>query len=357
MANASPALTRPRIRGLTRGTIMTLVAGVGLFCANAAAACTVSPSVTSALGPYSPAAVQAGAVPALQSRGGLTCPTAVLSLLSANYIRARFRSQNGFVLLQQSGSGRVSYTASADPAGTYKFTQGSTIDYMQNNLLNLLGLLGGSSADLPFFVQPIGGTRPPVGSYRDRITIDWSWYQCPLIGALGLCVGIPNQGSGTSTIDVTLTVSPVDIVVATSWSTTWDPVNTGTRPKALPGARLRSAVAVANTDIVPLDANSLAIVVPTPVRMMPALDGDGATSDPAIRIVDGAAAGLAIRYAGPSDMTDDVDFSSDGGTSWTAVPIAGDAGSQGAISHVRLRPQGAMIKQSRVTVSLSYQVR
>jgi hypothetical protein len=335
-----------------------LLALLAALLAAPAPACTLTTTVTTQAGTFSPAAVRQGAVPALQSRAGLECTPSTLVLLSGNYIRARFISQNALKLLRSGGGGTIGYVASADPGGTVVFGQGSTVDYMQNNLLNLLGLLGGSSATLPFFVKP-GATLPPVGTYTDRITIDWNWYLCPGgISLAGLCVGVADGGTGRSTIDVTLVVSRQDVTMTTTSTTTWDPVVGTSFPKALPGSRRRVAVGVTNPDIVPLDAGSLVVAVPTPEGALVALDGDGATSGAAIRLADGQpSAGVTIRYTGPADAGDDVDFSADGGATWTYAPVAGNLASEKAITNVRIRPQGTLARQSGFSVWLPYLVR
>jgi spore coat protein U-like protein len=315
-------------------------------------ACTVSPTLATNFGSYSPAAVKAGAVPALPSRAGLTCPTSVLVLLGGNYIRAKFNSQNGMMLLR-AGGGTVSYTASADPGATVKFSQDGTIDYMQNNLLNLLGLLGGSSADLPFYTKPASGALIAAGTYTDKITITWNWYICQGVGALSLCVGDPVQGSGQSIIDVTLTVTPKAILVATSSRTTWDPVNGTTAPKAVPLSRRRSILSVQNPDIVPLDSGSLMLSMPIPLSQTIALDGDGTGSSSFVSLTEGSpASGLALTYTAPESTSDDVDFSNDGGLTWSYSPIAGSSTSAAEVNAVRLRPRGAMAAGSTFEISV-----
>jgi len=142
-------------------------------------------------------------------------------LLSGNYIRATYQSKNGLTLNQVGGSGTaIPYILSADPGGTVVAAQNGTIDYMQNNLLNLLGLLGGSSADLPFYVKPGASSAPAIGTYTDRITIKWNWYLCQGIGLLGACLLAEDKGSAETVVDVTLTVTPKNMVVSTSSLTT-----------------------------------------------------------------------------------------------------------------------------------------
>ena len=339
-----------------------IVVAIALMIAAAASnayACTVSPPVTTNLGSYSSPAMQRSAVPAVRSRGGLSCASSLVTLLGGSYIRGRFSSANGFRLLRADGPGTITYTASADPAGTVPFAQGTTVNYMQNNLLNVLGLLGGSSADLPFFVKPSAAASLPLGTYTDRVTITWSWYLCPGgIGLGGLCIGGAESGTGSAVIDVTLIVTRRDVTIALTNVATWDPDNGTRQPKTLPGGRGRLLVTISNPDLIPLDEGTFSILLPRPAGTTVALDGDG-TADPAVvRMSEGATPStVAIRYAGPGDMTDDVDFSADAGGSWTFVPVAGDPASQSQVTHVRVRPRGTMAKQSSFAVSVPYLVR
>lgn len=337
--------------------MVALFGALVLACMSQAAfACTVTGTTTSNIGPYSPGAIRAGAVPAISNFAGLNCPTAVLVLLSDNNIKAKFTSQNGLKLI--SGANTINYVASADPNGTITFSQGSTVDYMQNNLLNLLGLLGGSSANLPIFVKPSSAVTVPVGTYSDVITIDWSWKMCTGIGALGACIGTLDQGTGQSKITVNLTVAANNLTMTVSTTTTWDPINTTTNPKALPLSKRRSSYALYNPDIVAVDQNVLAVVIPTPGGLSVALDGDGASGGSAITLTEGSpASGVTLTYTSPSSTSDGVDFSSDGGTTWTYYPTAGNAVSQAAVTHVRIRPTGSMAAGSRFSVSIPYSVR
>jgi len=332
--------------------VLALIALSGFF-ATPATACTVSASVTTDFGAYSPPAVKAAAVPALPSRAGLSCPSGVLVLIGNNYVRATFKSRNG---LKLSGSaGAFDYTASADSDAAVQFAQNGTVDYMQNNLLNLLGLLGGSNADLPFYVKPKGGVMPATGSYADQITITWDWYLCTGVGALGLCVGTLDKGTGQAIIDVTMTVEAKTVTTKLTTLTTWDAAN-GTRfPKAIPGSRQRTSLTLANPDIVPLDSGSVAIVLATPGGSRVALDGDGSSTGAAIQSSEGSAPStLAVSYADPASANDDVDFSADGGSTWSYAPIVGNPASEAAVTHVRVRPRGSMAKQSSFSVSVPY---
>jgi len=337
-------------RSARRTWLIALILGIGALFANPALACDVSPSIATSLGSFSPAAVRAAAVPALQSRAGLTCSSSVLTLLGGNYIRATFQSKNGLTLKQAGGaSTAISYVLSADPGGTVVATQNGTIDYMQNNLLNILGLLGGSSADLPFYVKPSAISVPPVGTYTDSVTIKWNWYLCQGAGALAACVLNEDKGTGQTVVDITLTVTPKDMVVSTSSQTTWDPINNTSSPKAIPGSKQRISISMNNPDIIPTDTG-IAVVVPVNARQSLALDGDGASGgSAAIQSTTGTA--TTLTYSSAASTSDDVDFSSDGGATWVYAPIQGDLASQKIVNAIRFRPRGGLAAGATFVVS------
>jgi hypothetical protein len=321
-----------------------------------AADCTATPTVTGTLTSQSSATVKAGQTPQLTSRAGLNCPKTILVVLgTTNYVRAKVHSTNNMKLVR-SGSGSLDYVASSDTAQSYKFTQDGTTDYMQNNLLNLLGLLGGSSADLPLYITlKTPAAAPPQGTYTDTLKIDWSWYLCPAL-VLGSCVtNNPPQGTATTTVNLSLNVTAQNVTMSIASTTTWDPVNLTSNPKALPGSRRRATVTVTNNDPLALEGSQLAVVIATPAGTRIALDGDGASSGAPIRYADGApASSLAVTIGTTTDTTDDIDFSSDGGATWTFYPQPTDVASESAVTHVRVRPRGTMAKQSNFTISLPY---
>ena len=51
---------------------------------------------------------------------------------------------------------------------------------------------------------------------------------------------------------------------------------------------------------------------------------------------------LTWTYTALNSNTDDVDFSNDGGTTWTYVPVPGADGADAAVNALRLRPKGTM---------------
>lgn len=319
-------------------------------------ACTVSARTTISGATYSPAAVAAGKVPTLSGFAGLTCTSAVLVLLGGNYVRGTFSSANGLKL--KNGTRELGYAVFADSGGTVPIAQNAQIDYMQNNLLNLLGLLGGSSAALPLYIRPGSAAGLPYGDYVDTISVQWDWRICNVAYVLGACVGTLDQGTGRTDITVKLTVGPQDVTMTLSSVITWDPVNGTAWPFALPGAKGRTTLAVRNPDLVPLDSGSVALVYKVPTKASIALDGDGTASATIVGFTDGSpTSGTTLTYTAANSTTDDVDFSADDGVTWTYAPVPGNRASEAAITHLRFRPRGAMRESSNFTLSFPYLVR
>lgn len=130
--------------------------------------------------------------------------------------------------------------------------------------------------------------------------------------------------------------------VAQAVATFSDPVAGATNPKSIPGARKRYSVRVRDTgNARAIDSNSVAIVVPVPANTRLYVRDLGAAGSGPVRFVDGVpASGLAYAYASLASTTDDVDFSRNGGTSWTHVPTPDASGVDAAVTHLRVRPRG-----------------
>lgn len=325
-----------------------------------ATACDVTTPTSVALGSYSPVAIKAAAVPNTRTAGGFSCSSySILTLLSGNFLKATIPAGTALKLTSATTSDQISFRLFADQAGSAELKAGTETMYMNGTVLNLLNLFGNGAIDVPVYFKLASADLIAPGTYTGSFAIKWDWYFCSGIGALGLCIGTIDSGSKSATVNVTVIVEPKPLIVTLDAGTaTWDPVNGTARPKAIPGSKRRVRVTVTNPDIVPIEANTLRITVPTPSNMVIALDGDGSGIGTTVQTTDGTpASGLSLTYAAANSTTDHVDFSADAGTTWTYSPVAGDAVSQGAVNAVRLRPQGAMTAESSFTISMPYSVK
>jgi hypothetical protein len=123
---------------------------------------------------------------------------------------------------------------------------------------------------------------------------------------------------------------------------TSDPVNGSTNPRSIPGAYELYTVRFTNQGSCPSpDNNSIVIVDPIPANTV-LFVGDlaGVGSGP-IAFVDGSpASGLSYTFTSLSSATDDVAFSSDGGSTFTYTPAPDVNGFDASVTHVRISPKG-----------------
>ena len=336
-----------------------LVAALAVFAAAPALACDVAASSSTALGSYSPAALQAKAVPFLRASGGFSCTSdSVVTLLGGNYLRATVAGGAVLTLTSTTSADTVAIKLAADSGGALPLTPGVAVTYMQNTTLNVVGLLGSDMQDMPLYVAPSASAPIAPGTYTGSVSVKWEWFFCKGVNALAVCVLGSDSGSKSGLVRFTLVVAARPATMTITSSTTWDPVGASNAPKAIPGSKLRLAITVTNPDLVALDADSLKVALPTPARLAIALDGDGTGSGGVVQSSQGATPStLTLPYLAPDSTADGVDFSADGGATWNYAPVAGDAASQGAVTQVRFRPRGSMAPGSSFTVSVPYSVK
>lgn len=217
--------------------LLTLIVMLCLAQPAAAANCTVTASTSANLGSQSSYTVIGGTVPTVTTTAGLNCPGALLNLLSTDYARATANSSNGFNLRSAAGDS-IAYRLSADANGSFTFAQGGTVDYMNPQLLSLLGL-GQSDLSAPLYAKLVATPNVPAGTYTDTVTINWQWSICRGIGALGACI-LRETNSGTTILAVTM-------IVTKDCRLTAPPVSFGSAPLVAKFAAVTQAVQIACT--------------------------------------------------------------------------------------------------------------
>lgn len=336
----------------------TIGLAAAFFAAPAMAACGVATPQAGNLGTDSGPALKQAVAPAVSVYSGFNCPTgSVLTLLGANFLKA---TVPGAAVLQLTGPGGAvaTYTLFADAALTKPLTPGTATFYINGTLIDLLGLAGGGAMNVPIYVKPASATVLAAGTYTGSFTVRWDYSFCTGIAVGGLCVGAVDAGTNVvGTVNLTLNVAANPVTMTIGSTTTWDPISTTNNPKSLPGSKRRTTITVTNPDIAVVDLNTLSLVLPTAAKTAVALDGDG-TGSAVVQMTQGStASALTLSYVSAASQTDNVDFSSDGGTSWAYAPTAGDATTQAAVTNVRFRPQGSMAANSSFSVSIPYSVK
>ena len=110
---------------------------------------------------------------------------------------------------------------------------------------------------------------------------------------------------------------------------------------AIPGARARYRVEVESEGRLPIDTDSVSFVdiLPADVKLV-VNDIGGGTSGP-VRFTDGTTtSALTYSFVSLASATDDIDFSNNGGATFTYTPAPDTDGADGAVTHFRIRPKG-----------------
>lgn len=152
-------------------------------------------------------------------------------------------------------------------------------------------------------------------------------------------------------------VAPAPLTVAKASQPGTDPYNGAVNPKLIPGARVHYTVTVANPNPFAATADSIIVIDPTPARLSLYVGNISGSSGGPLRFQNGAtASGLTYNFTSLASQTDDIDFSSDGGATWTYVPTPNSAGADPLVTRIRIRPKGAMAASSSFSLLFGYVV-
>ncbi len=121
-----------------------------------------------------------------------------------------------------------------------------------------------------------------------------------------------------------------------------DPINLTVDPKSIPGSVVQYGIAATNTGAGTVDSDSIIIADPIPTNVsLRVSDFDVGTSGP-VRFTDGStSSGLTYTFISLASTTDDVEFSDNGGSTYTYIPVPDGAGLDAGVTHIRIRPKGS----------------
>lgn len=130
-----------------------------------------------------------------------------------------------------------------------------------------------------------------------------------------------------------------------------DPVNLTTNPKAIPGALVEYLISVTNNGTAATDTNSVVVIDNGPADaklcQITRVGGPVVFTEP-------GGSGLTYTFAALGSATDNLEFSNNGGASWTYVPTADAQGCDAGVTSFRLRPGGAMAAGRSITLRARY---
>jgi hypothetical protein len=170
-----------------------------------------------------------------------------------------------------------------------------------------------------------------------------------LTGSYG-SVAVASLDPASATIQVS-----APLKIAKSSVAYLDPFNNSTNPKSIPGSFVYYTVTVENPGGLPVTSGSILITDPTPAALSLYVANLPSATGPLL--FGAGSSGATYTFSGLASTTDDLEFSNNGGTSWTYVPTPNSAGDDPAVTHIRIRPKGTMAAGSSFTLNFGYLVK
>lgn len=218
-------------------------------------------------------------------------------------------------------------TTVSDPFGSADITN-ATLTLIDPN-----GAVVINGATLTAVATPTGSTK--VYEYSSGYTLpttpEGMW-------TVSVTADEGSEGEVSHTAENTLIVGRPQVSVTKLSQVISDPVNGTSSPKAIPGAVVEYAILVTNTGFGYVDADSLVVAdtIPSEASLL--------LSPTPFQFTDGSvSSGLTFSFISLGSATDDVEFSSDGGSSTftPSMDANGFDSSVPKINYIRIRPGGA----------------
>lgn len=128
-----------------------------------------------------------------------------------------------------------------------------------------------------------------------------------------------------------------------------------TNPKLIAGAVAEYTLRATSPASYTVTNNSIILGDATPANTaLVVTDISGGGSGPAAFTA--GASGLTYSFISLASATDDIEFSNNGGATWTYTPVAGGDGTDAAVTNIRLRPKGTMAASSTLQFRVRYRV-
>ena len=339
---AAPAATTT----CTGGTVTAAANGGSVALSGAtipaAGVCTLTVTVTGTAGGVYTNTVPIGG---LTVNGGLSngiAASAVLTVMGPPAVSKVFSP--AFIGLGASSTMTITLT---NPNTTVAITGAAFTDTYPANLSNngsLVNNCGGTVTAGASTLALTGGSIPAGGSCTISISVTsavgGNYTNTLAIGSVTTTNAGSNALAGSASLSVQAAPS---LTILKSVAIYSDPANGTTNPKFIPGAVAEYTIIASNSGG-PADADSIFITDQIPPNTALFVnDIAGAGSGPVLFTQGTPSSTLTYTFTALNNMTDDISFSNNGGTSWTAVPVAGANGCDTSINYIRINPKGTFI--------------
>jgi uncharacterized repeat protein (TIGR01451 family) len=256
-----------------------------------------------------------------------------LSVINVDSVTTYNAPSPGGVATSSFAPGATIYVRSvvSDPFGSFDITGANVtiLDPASNVQVNNVAMTAGAVI--------AGATRTFEYAYAAPASAATGAWTVRVVAREGVENTVTDLGvGGFSIARPTLQVLKTSAVIS-------DPVNNTVNPKNIPGSVRLYTVRVTNLGAGVVDANTLAIADAVPANTRLWLADVGAPGSGPLAFMDGTpSSALSYVFLGLSRLDDDLEFSSNGGLTWTYIPSPDASGQDPAITHIRVRPQGTM---------------
>lgn len=133
-----------------------------------------------------------------------------------------------------------------------------------------------------------------------------------------------------------------------------DPISLA-NPKMIPAAVAEYFITATSPAGYTVTNNSIFISDATPPNTSLVVSNIGGAGSGPASFTTGSS-GLSYSFMSLASVTDDIEFSNNNGASWGYTPSAGPAGTDPAVTNIRLRPQGTMAASSTIALRIRYRL-
>jgi hypothetical protein len=159
-----------------------------------------------------------------------------------------------------------------------------------------------------------------------------------------------NQANFWNIDDQVFSLVKVNLVILKSSATISDPVNGAVNPKAIPGAVEQYTIVVTNQGLGASDNNSIRLTDPIPTQGELVVTNIGGPGSGPVLFTQGVpTSGLSYTFISLASAADSLEFSNNGGATWTYTPTANVNGTDPAVTNIRISPTGAFAAKSGPT--------
>lgn len=135
-----------------------------------------------------------------------------------------------------------------------------------------------------------------------------------------------------------------------------DPITGTVNPHAIPNAFVDYTVVVRNPATYTVTPNTVIVSDATPVNLS-LFVGNLSGSGPVNFLNGSPSSGLNYSFVSLSNLSDTLDFSNNGGATWTYTPVANATGVDSNVTNFRVKPTGTMAANSSFSLKFRYQIK